>query len=88
MQEKEARKGKNGKAAKAARTSGISTPVEAEPTSGPRGTKKRVVAENGKVLIVDSVGNVYLEEETEEGGTHEYLLNVSVLYTAFFGTLG
>lgn len=76
MQEKEARKGKNGKVAKAARTSGISTPTEAELTSGPRGTKKRVVAENGKVLIVDSVGNVYLEEETEEGETHEYLLDV------------
>ena len=87
MQEKEARKGKNGKAAKAAKVSGISTPVEAELTSGPRGTKKRVVAENGKVLIVDSVGNVYLEEETEEGETHEYLLDVSVVYIAFFGTL-
>lgn len=77
MQEKEARKGKNGKAAKAVRTSGISTPVEAELTSGPRGAKKRVVAENGKVLIVDSVGNVYLEEETEEGETHEYLLDAN-----------
>jgi hypothetical protein len=52
--------------------------VEAELTSGPVGAKKRTVAENGKILIVDSVGNVYLEEQTEEGQTHEFLLDVSV----------
>lgn len=79
--EKEARKANKGpKAARAvekAKSSGISTPVEAELISGPVGAKKRTVAENGKVLIVDSVGNVYLEEETEEGDTHEFLLDVS-----------
>ncbi|KAF2142166.1 uncharacterized protein K452DRAFT_298155 [Aplosporella prunicola CBS 121167] len=83
MQEKEARreagKGGSSKAAKAAnkaRASGVSTPVEAELTSGgPRGAKKRVQAENGKVLIVDSVGNVFLEETTEDGETHEFLLD-------------
>ncbi|KAF2098938.1 hypothetical protein NA57DRAFT_39036 [Rhizodiscina lignyota] len=63
------------RAAVAAKNSGVSTPQDAELTSGPVGTKKRVVAENGKVLIVDSVGNVYLEEETEEGSTHEFLLD-------------
>ena len=68
---------KSGKTVAKARASGISTPQEAEVTSGPQGAKKRVVAENGKVLIVDSVGNVYLEEETEDGETHEYLLDVS-----------
>jgi curved DNA-binding protein CbpA len=77
FQEKEARKGKNGKALKAAKASGISTPVEASLTSGPVGAKKRIVAENGKVLIVDSVGNVYVEGETEEGVVEEYLLDVS-----------
>jgi hypothetical protein len=78
LQEKESKKtGKNPKAAKAAREKGISTPVEAELTSGPVGAKKRVVAQNGKVLIVDSVGNVYMEEETEEGDTIELLLDVS-----------
>jgi len=84
-QEKEARKAaKNPKPSKAAavvekaRTSGISTPQEAEITSGPQGAKKRVVAENGKVLIVDSVGNVYLEEESDESGNkQEFLLDVS-----------
>jgi hypothetical protein len=49
--------------------------VEVESTPAPRGTKKRVVAENGKILIVDSVGNVYLEQTTEEGEVHEYLLD-------------
>lgn len=77
LQEKESRKGsKDPKAGASARTSGISTPVEAEITSGPQGTRKRIKAENGKILIVDSAGNVYLEETTEEGDTHEYLLDV------------
>ena len=70
---------KNAKAAEKAKTDGISTPIEAEITSGPVGAKKRTVAENGKVLIVDSVGNVFLEEETEEGDVQEFLLDVSAL---------
>lgn len=69
---------KSARIAEKAKTSGISTPVEAEITSGPVGAKKRTVAENGKVLIVDSVGNVFLEEETEEGERQEFLLDVSV----------
>lgn len=35
-------------------------------TSAVEGPKKRVVAENGKVLVVDSIGNVFLEEEQED----------------------
>lgn len=64
-------------AAAKAREDGISTPQEAQITSGPVGAKKRTVAENGKVLIVDSAGNVWLEEETEEGDVQEFLLDVS-----------
>ena len=84
--EKEKRKGgangatknsSNPRLAEKAKNEGVSTPVEAELTSGPVGAKKRTVAENGKILIVDSVGNVYLEEQTEEGQTHEFLLDVS-----------
>lgn len=66
-------------AAKVARTNGISSPVDAQLTSGPQGAKKRIVAQNGKTLIVDSVGNVFLEEETEEGQKGEFLLDVSLL---------
>ncbi|CAO2649012.1 Nn.00g099610.m01.CDS01 [Neocucurbitaria sp. VM-36] len=73
--DKENRKGKKVQAARKARASGISTPAEAELTSGPQGAKKRIVAENGKVLIVDSVGNVFLEEETEDGMKGEFLLD-------------
>ncbi|KAF2034756.1 DNAJ domain-containing protein [Setomelanomma holmii] len=73
--DKENKKGKKTQAARVARSSGISTPVEAELTSGPQGAKKRIVAENGKVLIVDSVGNVFLEEETEDGMKGEFLLD-------------
>lgn len=53
---------------------GTATPVN-DPTTS-TGSRKRVVAENGKVLIVDSAGNVFLEEETEDGETQEYLLDV------------
>lgn len=66
---KESRKGSrpNG------RGSGTSTPTEPATSTGER---KRVVAENGKVLIVDSIGNVFLEEETEEGEKQEFLLDI------------
>ena len=43
----------------------------------PTGVRKRVVAENGKVLVVDSHGDVFLEEQDEEGNINEYLLDVS-----------
>ncbi|KAJ5084353.1 hypothetical protein NUU61_008932 [Penicillium alfredii] len=56
-----------------ARSSGTSTPTEG---GAPTGERKRVVAENGKVLIVDSVGNVFLEEDTEDDGRQEFLLDV------------
>jgi hypothetical protein len=79
MMDKENRKDKKSQAAKTARRSGISTPVEAELTSGPQGAKRRIVAENGKVLVVDSVGNVFLEEETEDGMKQEFLLDVCLL---------
>ncbi|KAK4500478.1 hypothetical protein PRZ48_008667 [Zasmidium cellare] len=79
MEREKKKEGKGGvksaRAAEKARTSGISTPQEAEITSGPVGAKKRTVAENGKILIVDSVGNVFLEEETEEGDRQEFLLD-------------
>ncbi|KAI9839651.1 MAG: hypothetical protein M1819_002277 [Sarea resinae] len=83
LQEKENRKDKdkssNGKKSKSTPHSGVSTPVEALPPSeGSTGEKKRVIAENGKVLVVDAAGNVYLEEEDEEGEKVEYLLDVSM----------
>ncbi|CAI7652493.1 unnamed protein product [Penicillium manginii] len=60
------------RATASASASGTSTPTEGVST----GERKRVVAENGKVLIVDSVGNVFLEEEDEEGVRKEFLLDV------------
>ncbi|KAI9818200.1 MAG: hypothetical protein M1827_000825 [Pycnora praestabilis] len=76
MQDKDNKKDKDGKKAKAkakaSRTSGTSTPTE----TAPRGDKKRVQAENGKILIVDPEGNVYLEQENEDGEKGEYLLDV------------
>ncbi|KAF7564037.1 hypothetical protein G7046_g27 [Stylonectria norvegica] len=45
----------------------------------PAGARKRVVAENGKILVVDSVGDVYLEEEDDEGNVNEFLLDPNEL---------
>lgn len=58
-----------------ARSSGTSTPTE--PVTTTTGERKRVMAENGKVLIVDSIGNVFLEEQSEEGERQEFLLDVN-----------
>ena len=75
---KEAQGGRRGKKAPASGpASGSATPLPAPTGSGPTGSKKRVVAENGKVLVVDSLGDVYLEQQDEEGNTAEYLLDVS-----------
>lgn len=49
---------------------------DSTPTTESTGERKRVVAENGKVLIVDGVGNVFLEEETEDGERKEFLLDI------------
>ena len=72
-QDKEAKK--DAKKGKIGGNSGTSTPVEAEPPVGPQGARKKVQAENGKILIVDSIGNVYLEEENEDGEKGEFLLD-------------
>ncbi|KAI0125833.1 DnaJ domain-containing protein, partial [Xylariales sp. AK1849] len=74
---KETKRSGRGRGPKPA-SSGSATPVpQTQPSSssGPTGAKKRVVAENGKVLVVDSVGDVYLEQEDEEGNVGEYLLD-------------
>lgn len=79
MQEKEAKKeGGRGRTKKATKK----TPsASRDASTGPTGARKRVVAENGKILVVDSLGDVYLEEEDEEGNVNEYLLDVSALTT-------
>lgn len=80
MQEKETRKddGKSSsrKARKAVAPKSSLQGASASPT--PTGVRKRVVAENGKILVVDSQGDVFLEEEDEEGNVNEYLLDVSI----------
>ncbi|KAF4459280.1 hypothetical protein FALBO_13951 [Fusarium albosuccineum] len=79
MQEKAAKRDGGRPAGKKARraqtSSGTATPTPA----GPTGARKRVVAENGKILVVDSLGDVYLEEEDEEGQVHEFLLDPNEL---------
>lgn len=75
LQEKESKKEKEKKKGRGTRSGAISTSLESDTGAGPQGRKKRVQAENGKILIVDSVGNVFLEEEGDNGGKEEYLLD-------------
>ncbi|RYP21630.1 hypothetical protein DL765_002091 [Monosporascus sp. GIB2] len=86
MQERDARKesgekpkraGRRGRAGQQA--SGSATPVPQTQGSSPTGARKRVVAENGKVLVVDSLGDVYLEQEDDDGNVGEFLLDPSEL---------
>ncbi|KAH6619451.1 hypothetical protein B0J18DRAFT_385673 [Chaetomium sp. MPI-SDFR-AT-0129] len=89
MQERDAKKesqgsgGGNVRKLRRGRTSpaasGSATPQPQTQGSGPTGTKKRVVAENGKILVVDSLGDVYLEQEDEEGNVAEFLLDPNEL---------
>lgn len=44
-------------------------------TEAPEGPRKRVQAENGKILIADGAGNVFLEEEDDEGEVRLFLLD-------------
>ncbi|BDD60566.1 hypothetical protein MPDQ_001631 [Monascus purpureus] len=77
LMDKESRK-ENKKGTKAAsRNAGAS--MNPDGAVGPSGNRKRVIAENGKVLIVDSIGNVFLEEETEDGERQEFLLDINEL---------
>ncbi|KAL8695519.1 MAG: hypothetical protein Q9218_000097 [Villophora microphyllina] len=75
QQERESKKEKDSAKSKGVRRSGTNTPMEAESVREPQGAKKKVQAENGKILIVDSAGNVFLEEEDEDGEKQEYLLD-------------
>lgn len=72
---KENKKGNKGGKSDSLPGSGTATPVT-ETVAGSTGTKKRVYAENGKVLVVDSIGNVYLEEEGEDGEKQQFLLDL------------
>lgn len=78
-EEKQAKRdAKNPKRSKVLQRSGASTLLDsesAELVSGPQGAKKKVQAENGKWLVVDSVGNVFMEEDDENGVKGEFLLD-------------
>ncbi|KAI9840978.1 MAG: hypothetical protein M1838_003812 [Thelocarpon superellum] len=71
LQEKESKRSKPTREVASAPSEMVST------VTGPTGEKKRVTAENGKVLIVDSLGHVFMEQENEEGEVQEYLLDVN-----------
>lgn len=78
MMEKEKSKDEGRPASKKSRKSRNASKNSSRDASvAPTGAKKRVVAENGKVLVVDSQGDVFLEEQDEEGNVNEYLLDVS-----------
>lgn len=74
MQEKDTKKDKGDKKSKLSKSAKASP--AATPPVGATGPRKRVVAENGKILVVDAIGNVYLEQANEDGETQEFLLDV------------
>ncbi|OTB07659.1 hypothetical protein M426DRAFT_317962 [Hypoxylon sp. CI-4A] len=76
---KEGRRQPRGRGRVGQQSSGSATPVPQAQGSGPSGAKKRVVAENGKVLVVDSLGDVYLEQEDADGSVGEFLLDLNEL---------
>ncbi|KAI9772258.1 MAG: hypothetical protein M1840_001007 [Geoglossum simile] len=68
---------KGSKKAKSGVDSGNGSGIEStKKDTGRGGERKKVVAENGKILIVDGSGNVFLVEENENGETEEFLLDV------------
>ncbi|KAL8954059.1 MAG: hypothetical protein Q9222_000116 [Ikaeria aurantiellina] len=75
QQERESKKDSTSGKVKGARRSGTNTPLETDHVSEVRGPRKKVQAENGKILVVDSLGNVFLEGEDEDGNKQEYLLD-------------
>lgn len=76
MQEKETKKEESrGSGKKARKAKGPSVNASRDASAAPTGARKRVVAENGKILVVDSLGGVYLEEEDEDGIVQEFLLD-------------
>ena len=74
LQDKENKKDKEKKSSRSAYIDRQSPSDEASQSS-PHGPRKRVQAENGKILIVDSLGQVFLEAENENGETEECLLD-------------
>ncbi|CAK7231743.1 hypothetical protein SEUCBS140593_008029 [Sporothrix eucalyptigena] len=73
---REATGGRRARRGPTAGSSGTATPTP-QAAAGPTGAKKRVVAENGKILVVDSLGDVYLEQVDEEGKVEELLLDIN-----------
>ncbi|KAI1751995.1 hypothetical protein F4782DRAFT_165363 [Xylaria castorea] len=77
---KPSRAAARGRASQQASGSATPVPQQTQPEgAGPTGAKKRVVAENGKILVVDSLGDVYLEQEDADGNVHEFLLDPNEL---------
>ncbi|PHH68704.1 hypothetical protein CDD80_7337 [Ophiocordyceps camponoti-rufipedis] len=78
MQDKESRREDgSGRAKKKGRKAAAAAAQDSGPA--PSGARKRVVAENGKILVVDSQGDVFLEEEDEDGVVNEFLLDPNEL---------
>jgi DnaJ domain len=74
MERQNKKESKSGKASRAAKTAEDPT---ASAITTPSGERRRVVAENGKILVVDSMGNVFLEEEDDDGNVDEFLLDIN-----------
>lgn len=77
MQDKDNKKEKKAVVKKSSKPQSTATPDSTR-------ARKRVVAENGKTLIVDSAGQVFLEQVDEDGETQEFLLHPDELHKPSF----
>ncbi|KAI6250532.1 hypothetical protein HI914_01885 [Erysiphe necator] len=77
MQDKDNKKEKKAVVRKSSKVHAIATPDSTR-------ARKRVVAENGKTLIVDSTGQVFLEQMDKDGETQEFLLHPDELHKPSF----
>lgn len=75
FQDKENRKDKEKKNARSPRNTNRNPPSEATIQENYQGPRKKVQAENGKTLTVDSMGRVFLETTDENGKNKEILLD-------------
>lgn len=82
------KKEKSKPAAKSSASRVVATAQE-PPTVTPQGQRRRVTAENGKEMVVDSIGNVFLVEEVEDEDTgeittQEFLLDLDEIHKPTF----
>ena len=74
MQAKDSKRGKDRRRSRSAARRDGARDGQADGVT-PEGPRRRVQAENGKILVADGAGNVFLEEEDDDGEVRLFLLD-------------